>query len=334
MKRFEIVSPDGIDALALSESETTSPGPGQVLVKIKASCINYRDLMTVKDPGPRGIPYPRVPNSDGAGEVVEVGAGVTRFTAGDRVAGIFMQRWIGGPISADSMASALGGALDGVLSDYVALDQEGLVAVPDHLSWEEASTLPCAAVTAWHALVELGMCAGETVLLLGTGGVSIFALQLAVMHGARVIITSSSDEKLARAKKMGAWQTINYRDTPDWEKAVMEITDGQGADRVVEVGGAGTLQKSVDAVKFGGTVSLIGVLTLGEINPVHVMRKSVRLQGIYVGNRVMFERMNAAISAHQLRPVIDKTFEFEDARAAYHHMEAAGHFGKIVIKVS
>jgi len=334
MKRYEIVSPDGIDALALSESETTSPGPGQVLVNIKASCINYRDLMTVKDPGPRGIPYPRVPNSDGAGEVIEVGAGVTRFKAGDRVAGIFMQRWIGGPISADSMASALGGALDGVLSDYVALDQAGLVAVPDHLTWEEASTLPCAAVTAWHALVELGMCAGETVLLLGTGGVSIFALQLAVMQGARVIITSSSDEKLARARKMGAWQTINYRETPDWEKAVMEMTDGQGVDRVVEVGGAGTLQKSVDAVKFGGTVSLIGVLTMGEINPVHVMRKSIRLQGIYVGNRVMFERMNAAISAHQLRPVIDKTFEFGDARAAYHHMEAAGHFGKIVIKVS
>jgi NADPH:quinone reductase-like Zn-dependent oxidoreductase len=334
MKRYEIVSPDGIDALVLSESETTSPGPGQVLINIKASCINYRDLMTVKDPGPRGIPYPRVPNSDGAGEVIEVGAGVTRFKAGDRVAGIFMQRWIGGPISADAMASALGGAIDGVLTDYVVLDQAGLVAVPDHMTWEEASTLPCAAVTAWHALVELGMCAGETVLLLGTGGVSIFALQFAVMHGARVIITSSSDEKLARAKKMGAWQTINYRDTPDWEKAVMEMTDGQGVDRVVEVGGAGTLQKSIDAVKFGGTVSLIGVLTLGEINPVHVMRKSVRLQGIYVGNRVMFERMNAAISVHQLRPVIDRTFDFEDARAAYHHMEAAGHFGKIVIRVS
>ena len=334
MRRYEIVSADGIDALALSESETVSPGPGQVLVNIKANCINYRDLMIVKDPEPRGILYPRVPNSDGAGEVVEVGPGVTRFKAGDRVAGTFFQRWIGGPITAGAMASALGGAVDGVLADYVLLDEDGLVAIPEHLSYEEASTLPCAALTAWHALVELGLRAGETVLLLGTGGVSIFALQFAALHGARAIITSSSDEKLARARDMGAWQTINYRDTPDWDGAVMELTDGQGVDRVVEVGGGGTLQRSVEAVKIGGTVSLIGVLTGGEINPVAVMRKSVRLQGIYVGSRVMFESMNRAIAAHQMRPVVDRTFDFAEAPAAYHHMEAAGHFGKIVIKVS
>jgi len=333
MKRYEIVSPDGIDALALNESETTSPGPGQVLVKIRANCINYRDLMIVKDPAPRGIAYPRVPNSDGAGEVVEIGPGVTRFKAGDRVAGTFFQRWIGGPITADAMASALGGAVDGVLADYAVLGEDGLVAVPDHLSWEEAATLPCAALTAWHALVELGLCAGETVLLLGTGGVSIFALQFAKMQGARAIITSSSNEKLARAKDMGAWQTLNYAETPEWDKAVMEMTDGLGVDRVVEVGGAGTLQRSIEAVKIGGTVSLIGVLTGGEINPIPIMRKSIRLQGIYVGSRVMFERMNRAISAHQLKPVVDQTFDFEDAAAAYHCMEAAGHFGKIVVKV-
>jgi len=334
MKRYEIVSPDGIDSLALSESETTSPGPGQVLVNIKANCVNYRDLMIVKDPAPRGIPYPRVPNSDGAGEVIEVGPGVTRFKAGDRVAGTFFQRWIGGPITADAMASALGGAIDGVLADYVVLDQQGLVAVPDHLSYAEAATLPCAALTAWHALVELGLRAGETVLLLGTGGVSIFALQFAAMHGARAIITSSSNDKLARAKTMGAWQTINYAETPDWDKAVQEMTDGQGVDRVVEVGGGGTLAKSLEAVKVGGTVSLIGVLTGGEINPIPVMRKSVRLQGIYVGSRVMFESMNRAIATHQMHPVIDQSFDFAEARGAYHHMEAAGHFGKIVIEVS
>ncbi len=333
MKRYEIVSADGIDALSLAEMDTPEPGPGQVLVRIHANCINYRDLMTVVDPAPRGIPYPRVPNSDGAGEVVEVGPGVTRFGPGDRVAGTFFQRWIGGPIDQDVLASALGGTLDGVLSDFALLDEQGLVAVPDHLSFEEAATLPCAALTAWHALIELGMRAGDTVLLLGTGGVSIFALQFAVMHGARAIITSSNDEKLARAKEMGAWATVNYRDTPEWATAVRELTDGRGVDRVVEVGGAGTLQRSIEAVKLGGTVGLIGVLTGGEINPVAVMRKSVRLQGIYVGSRTMFESMNRAVSAHGLKPVIDRTFEFDDARAAYHHMQGAGHFGKIVIRV-
>ena len=246
---------------------------------------------------------------------------------------VWLQRWVGGPIEQDVLASALGGAVDGVLSDYALLDEQGLVAVPDHLSFEEAATLPCAALTAWHALVELGMRAGDTVLLLGTGGVSIFALQFAVMHGARAIITSSSDEKLARAKEMGAWATVNYRDTPEWDAAVRELTDGRGVDRVVEVGGAGTLQRSIEAVKLGGTVGLIGVLTGGEINPVAVMRKSVRLQGIYVGSRTMFESMNRAISTHGLKPVIDRTFEFDDARNAYHHMQGAGHFGKIVIKV-
>ncbi len=333
MKRYEIVSPDGIDALTFTETDTPKPGPGQVLVRIHANCINYRDLMTVVDPEPRGIPYPRVPNSDGAGEVVEVGPGVTRFAPGDRVAGTFFQRWIGGPIDQDVLAGALGGTLDGVLSDFALLDEQGLVAVPEHLSFEEAATLPCAALTAWHALVELGLRAGDTVLLLGTGGVSIFALQIAVMHGARVVITSSSDEKLEQAGKMGAWATVNYRETPDWDAKVRELTDGRGVDRVVEVGGAGTLQRSLEAVKLGGTVSLIGILTGGEINPVAVMRKSVRLQGIYVGSRTMFESMNRAISAHSLKPVIDRTFEFDDARAAYHHMQGAGHFGKIVITI-
>jgi NADPH:quinone reductase-like Zn-dependent oxidoreductase len=333
MKRFEIISDGGIDALNLAESDVSRPGPGEVLVKVQANCINYRDLATVEDPGPRNISYPRVPNSDGAGEVVEVGEGVTRFKAGDRVAGTFFQRWTGGSITADVMASALGGALDGVLSEYAVLSEDGLVTVPDHLSPIEAATLPCAALTAWHGLVELGLRAGDTVLLLGTGGVSIFALQFAVMHGARVIITSSSDEKLARARDLGAWQTVNYRDTPDWDAAVLDLTDGFGVDRVVEVGGGGTLQRSLEAVRIGGTVALIGVLTVGEIDPLPVLGKSVRLQGVYVGSRTMFDSMNKAISAHQMRPVIDRQFEFEDARAAYHHMRGAAHFGKIVIGV-
>lgn len=333
MKRYEIVSADGIGALNLAEIDEPTPGPGEVLVRLRASSINYRDLMTVVDPVPRNIPYPRVPNSDGAGEVVAVGEGAGRFQVGDRVAGTFFQRWIGGSISADAMASALGGAIDGVLSEYVVFDQAGLVAIPEHMSFEQAATLPCAALTAWHALVELGLRAGDTVLLLGTGGVSIFALQFAVQHGARAVITSSSDEKLARAREMGAWQTINYSQTPEWDRAVLEMTGGQGVDRVVEVGGGGTLARSLEAVRVGGTVSLIGVLTGGEINPIPVMRKSVRLQGIYVGSRIMFESMNRAIAAASLEPVIDLVFEFDDAKDAYHHMRAAGHFGKIVVRI-
>ena len=333
MKRFEIISDGRIDALSLAETDVPTPGPGEVLVKVQANCINYRDLAIVENPRLGNISYPRVPNSDGAGEVVEVGEGVTRFKAGEVVASTFFQRWTGGSISADVMASALGGALDGVLSEYAVLLEDGLVTVPDHLSPIEAATLPCAALTAWHALVELGLRAGDTVLILGTGGVSIFSLQFAVMHGARVIITSSSDEKLARARDLGAWRTVNYRDTPDWDAAVLDLTDGFGVDRVVELGGGGTLQRSLEAVRIGGTVSLIGVLTVGEIDPLPVMRKSVRLQGIYVGSRTMFDSMNKAISAHQIRPVIDRQFEFEDARAAYHHMRGAAHFGKIVIGV-
>jgi NADPH:quinone reductase-like Zn-dependent oxidoreductase len=332
MRAYEIVSADGIDALHLAQRADPAPGPGQVLVRIRASSINYRDLSTILDPESRGLAYPTIPNSDGAGEVVAVGEGATRFKPGDRVAGTFFQRWIGGPITPEAMASALGGALDGVLAEQVVLDEDGLVAIPEHLSFEEAATLPCAALTAWHALVEAGRVkAGDTVLLLGTGGVSTFALQLAALHGARVIQTSSSDEKLVRAEEMGAWQTINYRNEPDWERRVLDATDGRGVDVVVEVGGAGTLQKSIEAVRVGGTIALIGVLTGGQINPTPMMRKSITLKGIYVGSRCMFEDMNRAISAHGMRPVIDSTFAFEEARAAYRHMQSGRHFGKIVL---
>ena len=334
MKAYEIVSADGIDALRLAERDAPEPGPGEVLVRIRASSLNYRDLMTVMDPVARKLPYPRVPNSDGAGEVVAAGPGAARFEAGDRVAGCFFQRWEGGRISTEAMASALGGALDGVLAQQVVLREGGLVSVPEHLSFEEAATLPCAALTAWHSLIEMSQVkAGETVLLLGTGGVSVFALQFAVMHGARAIVTSSSDAKLARARDMGAWQTINYKDTPDWDKAVMDLTAGRGVDHVVEVGGAGTLGKSIEAARVGGRIGLIGVLTGGQIDPTAMMRKSLRVQGIYVGSRTMFEAMNRAISARELRPVIDRTFPFDDARAAYHHMRGASHFGKIVVTV-
>ncbi len=246
MRAYEIVSPDGIDTLTLADRPSPEPGHGEVLVRMRASSVNYRDLVTVEDPGPRNISYPRVPNSDGAGEVVAVGPGVTEFAPGDRVAGCFFRRWVDGPITARAMASALGGALDGVLAEEVVFPADGVVRIPDHLSYEQAATLPCAGLTAWHALVEKGgVKAGETVLLLGTGGVSIFALQFAAMHGARAIVTSSSDKKLDRARALGAWETINYRQTPVWETRVRELTDGEGVDHVVELRAAGTLAKSV-----------------------------------------------------------------------------------------
>jgi len=334
MRAFEIISADGVDALALNDRPVPEPGPGQILVAVRASSINYRDLSTIEDPVPRGIPYPRIPNSDAAGEVLEVGRAVTRFKPGDRVAGCFFRNWIDGGITPSAMASALGGAVDGVLAEQVLLDEQGAVPLPEHLSFEEGATLPCAGLTAWNCLLEQGgLKPGMTVLLLGTGGASIFGLQFAKMTGARVIITSSSDEKLERARALGADETINYRGTPEWQARVLELTGGRGVDVTIETGGGGTLEKSIEATRVGGTISLIGVLTGGTINPVAVMRKSIRLQGVYVGNRRMFENMNAALAANGVHPVVDRVFEFDDARAAYHAMRAAGHFGKLVIRI-
>jgi NADPH:quinone reductase-like Zn-dependent oxidoreductase len=334
VRAYEINSDGGIDALALVERPDPRPGPDHVLLRVRASSVNYRDLSTIEDPASRNLPYPRVPNSDGVGEVLQVGEGVTRFRPGERAAATFFQRWTDGQITQDAMESALGGALDGMLAERVVLRQGGLVSVPDHLTDPEAATLPCAALTAWNSLVEQGnVRAGDTVLLLGTGGVSIFALQFANLLGARVIITSSSDDKLARAKSLGAWATINYRDTPEWEQAVLDLTGGRGVDHTVEVGGAGTLQRSVAATRVAGSIGLIGVLTHGELNPTLIMRKSIRLQGIYVGSRRMFEDMNRAIAQHRLKPVIHRAYAFEEARKAYRAMRKARHFGKLVIEL-
>ncbi|MDH3859494.1 MAG: NAD(P)-dependent alcohol dehydrogenase [Gammaproteobacteria bacterium] len=334
MRAYEIVSDGGVDALALNDRQSPEPGKDELLVAVRASSINYRDLSTIEDPVARGITYPLIPNSDGAGEVISVGAGVTRFKAGDRVAGCFFQNWTDGCITATAMASAMGGAIDGILAEEAVLGEAGAVHIPAHLSYEEAATLPCAGLTAWNCLVEQGgLKAGDTALFLGTGGVSIAGLQIAKMMGARAIITSSSDEKLERARGLGADELINYREIPDWETRVLELTDGGGVDVTIETGGGGTLEKTIEATRIGGTISLIGVLTGGMINPTSVMRKSIRLQGVYVGNRRMFEDMNAALTVNQVHPVIDQVFEFEDARATYHAMRAAGHFGKLVIKL-
>lgn len=322
------------DALRLVERPQPKPGPGQALVRVRANSLNYRDLVVASGGYGRHVKLPLIPVSDGAGEVVEVGAGVTRVQPGSRVAAIFMQSWLAGGLTEESAKSALGGAMDGMLAEYVVLDEDGLVPIPEHLSYAEAATLPCAAVTAWNALVvEGGMRAGESVLVLGTGGVSIFALQFARLHGARVIATSSSDDKLARAIALGASDGINYRQTPEWSKRVLELTGGAGVDHVVEVGGAGTLPQSFRAVRFGGRISLIGVLSEpgAQVDPRPLLMKGVRLQGIYVGSREMFASMNRAVALSGLRPVIDRVFPFVEAAEAYRYMKAAGHFGKIVI---
>jgi NADPH:quinone reductase-like Zn-dependent oxidoreductase len=334
MKAWQIVSDGGIDALHLADIPTPEPDPGEVRVRLAASSLNYRDLMTVKDPGGRNLPYPRVPNSDGAGTITAVGAGVTGWREGDQVASCFFRAWSDGMITQAAMDSALGGALDGVLSEEVILSADGVVAMPKGYSAAEAATLPCAALTAWHALFEVNpIKAGDRVLLLGTGGVSIFALQFAVAAGAEVFITSSSDDKLARAKAMGAHHLINYKTTPDWDQAVQALTAGVGVDVTVEVGGPGTVSRSVEATRVGGTVGMIGVLSQGDFNPARVMRKSIHLQGIYVGSRRMFEDMNRAIEHHAIKPVLDQQFAFDAAPAAFHAMESQQHFGKIVLQV-
>ncbi len=333
MKVWQIVDEGGIDALQLAERPSPEPGPGQIAVRVRANSINYRDLNTVRTPGRVGLAFPRIPNSDGAGEVIAVGEGVAGLAAGDRVAGCFFQNWAAGAISEAAMESAQGGPIDGMLAEEVVLNAHGVVPVPAHLDFAEAAALPCAALTAWNGLaVSGGLKAGDTVLLLGTGGVSIFALQFCVLMGARAIVTSKSDDKLARTRDMGAWRTINYSETPDWAGAVKDLTGGGGVDHVVEVGGGGTLEQSIEAVRVGGHIAMIGVLTQGAANPMPILRKSIRVQGIYVGSRAMFLDMNAAIEAGDLKPVIDRRFAFADAPDAYRCMEAAGHFGKIAIE--
>ncbi len=335
MKAYEIQQ-FGIENLALVERDEPQISETQVKVKFHAFSLNYRDLMMVKGFYNPRLKMPLVPFSDGAGEVVEIGENVTKFKVGDRVMPIFMQGWIDGAIDAGKARTALGGDLDGCLREFGAFNENGLVCIPEHFSYEEAATLPCAAVTAYHALFEsCGIKPDSTVLLQGTGGVSIFALQMASVLGCRVIITSSSDEKLERAKQLGADDLINYQTTADWDKKVLELTEKRGVDTVVEVGGAGTMQKSVNAVKTGGHIAVIGVLSgAGEFNPTSILMKSVRLQGIYVGSRQMFEDMNRYFTQYShIKPVIDKTYEFGEVKDALKYMEAGAHFGKIVVKI-
>ena len=327
----------GIDALVKVERPDPKPAYRQVMVKVKACSLNFRDLGIVRGTYRMPVRENLIPLSDGAGEVIEVGPGVTRVKVGDHVAGCFFQRWLGGEPPADVHASALGGGIDGMLAEHAVLEEDGVVKIPAHLSLEEGATLPCAGVTVWNAMTEHAkLIAGQTMLLQGTGGVSIFGLQLARMMGIQVIITSSSDDKLARAKALGANHGINYKTTPDWEKAALGLTGGRGVDHVVEVGGAATLARSFGAIRVGGKITMIGGLSgpATEINPGLIFARRANVQGISVGSMQMFEAMSRAIAASGIKPVIDKVFPFDEAQAAYRHMASGAHFGKIVIRVA
>jgi NADPH:quinone reductase-like Zn-dependent oxidoreductase len=336
MKICQLQDDWSIDNLTLTERPDPEPGPGEVLLRMKAASLNYRELIVLK----RGYgsltgTLPLIPVSDGVGEVVKVGKGVSRVTIGDRVCPMFMQNWIGGEATMDRLTATLGGPLDGVMAEYMVVSEQGVAKVPQHLTDEEAATLPCAALTAWSALVSEGhVKAGDRVLVQGTGGVSLFALQFAKLLGAHVIITSSSDEKLDRALDLGADDGINYKSTPEWGKVAKERSGGLGVDHIIEVGGTETLPQSLHAIRTGGTVSMIGVLTgqtmnvgIGLIVILHV-----RLQGITVGNRDSFDTMTSAISQHKMRPVVDRIFDFEQLREGLDYLASGAHFGKICIR--
>jgi len=329
------VSAFGIDSLEFVERPTPAPGPGEVLVGVRAVSLNYRDLMVVKGLYNPRMALPRIPFSDGAGEVVAAGSDVKAWKPGDRVAGIFMQNWLDGPLTAAKARGALGGDIDGMLTDFIVLKEAGLIALPDHLSYQEGATLPCAAVTAWNALATGDIKPGATVLIQGTGGVSIFALQFARLKGARVIGISSSYDKLDRASAMGLDAGLNYRDNPEWDRWALDQTGGEGVDLVVEVGGAGTLPRSLRSVRYGGIVAQVGVLApSAEPFPIPlILHKRARIHGIYVGSRRDFLEMNRAITLAEMRPV-GEAFDWRQLREVLERMEEGSHFAKLVLTVN
>lgn len=336
MKVFEIRGGFGLDHLQIGERSDPVPGPRDVLMRMCAVSLNYRDLLMVKGAYDPRQPLPLIPCSDGVGEVVEVGSEVRDLAVGDRVATVFAQGWTSGRPERDKLRSTLGGPLDGALAQWMVLPETGVVKVPSYLSHSEAATLPCAALTAWSALVTQGnVRAGDTVLVQGTGGVSIFALQLAQILGARVVITSSSDAKLQQAQRLGSWKEINYRADPRWGSTARKLTDGLGVDLVVEVGGAGTLAQSCRALRTGGQISLIGVLAghAEKIDILPIVMSNLRVQGILVGSREGFLAMSRAFEQHQIRPVVDRIFPFEEAREALAYLAGGLHFGKVCIEI-
>jgi len=331
-----VAAPDGYQ-LALKDVPRPVAGANDVLVRVRATSLNRRDIYMLNDAyGPEGSAVGSIPLSDGAGEVIAVGDDVTRFSVGDRVAGIFFERWLDGLPSPQSLASARGGSAGGMLSEIIATHEDGLVAIPEHLSFEEAATLPCAGVTAWVSLFKRGgLEPDKFVLLEGTGGVSLFGLIFSAAAGAKPIITSSSDEKLQRARELGAIGTANYKNNPEWQKEVRRLTGGAGVDHVLEVGGRDTLSKALEALAYGGHIALIGGLSgFGNDLPVgSLMFINATASGIYVGSREDFETMNAFITEHQIHPLIDRVFEFEQAPEAFEFMDSGNFMGKIVIRL-
>lgn len=337
MRAWVLQNAFGLENLSLQERPVAEPGPGEVRLRMLAASLNFRDLLMVRGHYNPRQPLPLIPCSDGVGIIDAVGPGVTRVQPGQRVAGIFSQRWLAGSASREALASTLGGPRDGTLTESMILDADGVVPVPDFLSDEEAATLPCAGVTAWSALVtEGGITAGQRVLILGTGGVAIFALQLAKVLGCEAIVTSSSDDKLAQARDLGADHTINYRTHPEWWREVRRITNDEGVDLVIEVGGAGTFDQSVRSVRVGGHISMIGVLAGGQapVNLTRVLMHNIRVQGVLVGHRDSFEAMNRAIAHHRIRPVVDRVVPFTEARDALEAMARGEHVGKIAIRIA
>jgi NADPH:quinone reductase-like Zn-dependent oxidoreductase len=337
MRALEVAEPWGVDALVVVEKPDPTPGPGQVLVRMRAVSLNYRDLLMVGGIYGRGpaMGGAITPFSDGCGVVEAVGAGVTRVAVGDRVATLFFQNWNSGRPTLEKLSSALGFPIPGAGAELQTFSQEGVSKVPDFLSDQQVATLPCAALTAWRGLFEdARLEPGDTVVLQGTGGVSIFGLQFAKAAGYRTVITSSSDAKLKRAKALGADHLVNYKTTPDWSGPVREATGGRGADFIMEVGGGGTIQQSLRAVRIGGHIAIIGVVAgMGEgLNPAALIGNSAKLQGLSVGSRDMFEAMCRALELHRIQPVVDKVFPFEDAKAAFEAMRNGEHFGKIVLE--
>src|SRR5271170_1193894 len=338
MRAYELsAGSNSLEGLRRCERPDPVPTPTQILVRIQAAALNYRDLMIARGHYMGGpVAADTIPLSDGAGEVVAAGSAVTRFRVGERVAGTFFRNWVDGAPPRLPLIALGAPPADGVLAEYAVFDERDAVLVPAHLSAEAGATLPCAAVTAWRALVDIGRVApGESVLVIGTGGVSIFALQFGRLAGARVLVISSSEEKLARARALGADGCVNYRTSPDWEREVLKLTDGRGVDHVVEVGGSGTLSRSIASVAVGGRITLIGVLTgVGAAgSPYGLLAKQASLHGVFVGSRGHFERMNAAIAVNRLEPIVDRVFGFDDAPAAYRHLESGAHFGKVVLSI-
>jgi len=334
MRAITIGPTFGSKNLKLADRPEPVPRRCEVVVKVRAASLNYRDLRVVAGTYHQDFPHELVPVSDGVGEIVSVGQDVSRVAVGDRVCGVFFQRWTSGQLDPADRPYQLGGPLDGMLAEYARLDERGVVKVPDYLSDEEAATLPCAGVTAWHALVTEGnLKAGDTVLVLGTGGVSLFALQFSVAAGAQVIVTSSSDEKLSRARALGATGAINYVRTPAWSQEVMRLTDGRGVDHVVELGGPSSFAQSLMSVRPGGQIALIGYLggMEGSINPFEIFRRQARVRSTPVGSRASHEAMCRSMEINAIRPVIDRSFAWTDAAAALDYMSEGKHFGKITL---